>query len=310
MKASVLIIALLSAQISVAQITPIYTIQGSGSASSLTGTTVITLGVVTASFQSASKLDGFFIQDTLGDSDSLTSDGIFVYAPSSISVSPGDFVVVRGDVEEVFGLTRLSNVDSLGILMSNVSYSPVDINLPVAVVDDLEAFEGMYVRFPQTLIVSDHYNLGRYGEVVLSSGSLLPIPSNLVDPNDDPADGNTFSGSTNVAAVSALADFNTRNQILIDDGSELQNPNPIPYINQADSTLRAGTTADSVSGCLSYAYGKYRLQPYPDPMFNYASRPSVPALGGANIVVSSFNVLNYWTTLGERGATTIAELIR
>ncbi len=310
MRTSVFIIALLSIQFSEAQITPIYTIQGSGSSSGLTGSTVLTEGVVTASFQSANELDGFFMQDTLGDGNTLTSDGIFVYAPSATLVSPGDFIVVRGDVEEVFGLTRLNNIDSLTILGSNVNYGAVDISLPVTAVDDLEAYEGMYVRFPQSLYVTDHYNLGRYGEIILSSGNVLLIPTNIVDPNDDPASGTSSTGISNVATVTAQDDLNSRNQILIDDGSEVQNPNPIPYINPADSTLRSGTSTDSIAGCLSYAYGKYRLQPYPGPSFNYAPRPSVPALGGANIVVACFNVLNYWTTLGDRGADNAAELVR
>jgi len=310
MRTSAFVIALLSAQFSSAQITPIYTIQGSGLSSSLAGSTVLTEGVVTASFQSTNQLDGFFIQDTLGDGDALTSDGIFVYAPSAALVNPGDFVVVRGVVEENFGLTRLINIDSLTILANSVSYSAVDITLPVTAVDDLEAFEGMYVRFPQTLYVTDHYNLGRYGEFILSSGIQLPLPTNIVDPNDDPATGTNSVGSSNVAAVTAQDDLNSRNQILIDDASEVQNPNPIPYINPTDSTLRAGTTTDSIVGCLAYGWSRYRLQPYPGPSFNYAPRPSVPTLNGASIKVASFNVLNYWTTLGDRGADNAAELIR
>ncbi|MBN4051466.1 ExeM/NucH family extracellular endonuclease [bacterium AH-315-M05] len=310
MRTLAFIIAVLSIQFSAAQITPIYTIQGSGSSSSLTGSTVLTEGVVTASFQSTNQLDGFFIQDTLSDGDSLTSDGIFVYAPSAPSVNPGDFVVVRGDVEESFGLTRLNNIDSLTILANNVNYSAVDISLPVTAVDDLEAFEGMYVRFPQTLYITDHYNLGRYGEIILSSGTRLPLPTNIIDPNDDPATGTSSSGSSNVTAITAQDDLNSRNQILIDDGSEVQNPNPIPYINPADSTLRAGTTTDSIMGCLSYGWSKYRLQPYPSPSFNYAPRPSVPPLSGANIKLVCFNVLNYWTTFGGRGASDAAELVR
>ncbi|MBL4658309.1 MAG: ExeM/NucH family extracellular endonuclease [Flavobacteriales bacterium] len=310
MRTSAFVIALLSTQFSLAQLTPIYTIQGSGLSSGLVGSTVLTEGVVTASFQSTNQLDGYFIQDTLGDGSSLTSDGIFVYDPASATVIPGDYVIVRGDVEESFGLTRLTNIDSLTILVNNVNFIPIDINLPIAAIDDLEAFEGMYVRFPQTLYLTDHYNLGRYGEIILSSGSRLPLPTNIVDPNDDPATGTSSSGSSNVSAVSAQDDINGRNQILIDDGSEVQNPNPIPYINPVDSTLRVGTTTDSITGCLSYAYSKYRLHPNLEPSFNYDPRPSVPTLNGASIKVASFNVLNYWTTLGDRGADDAVELIR
>ncbi|MCK4489005.1 MAG: hypothetical protein KAU23_02035, partial [Anaerolineales bacterium] len=58
--------------------TYIYEVQGSGFASPLDGTLVDVEGIVTGDFQDGKS--GFTIQDPLGDGDTATSDGIFVYS--------------------------------------------------------------------------------------------------------------------------------------------------------------------------------------------------------------------------------------
>ena len=40
----------------------------------------------------------------------------------------------------------------------------------------------MLVRLPQTLYVTEHYLLGRFGQVLLSSGGRLKQPTNVVAP--------------------------------------------------------------------------------------------------------------------------------
>ena len=37
-----------------------------------------------------------------------------------------------------------------------------------ACLDDLEAFEGMSVFFPQALVISEYFNFDRFGEMVLT----------------------------------------------------------------------------------------------------------------------------------------------
>ena len=55
--------------------TPICTIQGSGAASSLDGQVVTTTGTVTAVFQGAGTVQGYFIEDPACDADVATSNG-------------------------------------------------------------------------------------------------------------------------------------------------------------------------------------------------------------------------------------------
>jgi len=71
-------------------LTPIYKIQGSGTASPLVGSGVTSEGVVVGDFQGSTGLNGFYIQDRTGYDNSSTSDGIFVFAPNSINVIMGD----------------------------------------------------------------------------------------------------------------------------------------------------------------------------------------------------------------------------
>ena len=53
------------------------------------------------------NLNGFHVQDLLGDGNPATSDGVFVYAPGGMDVSVGEAVRVRGTVSEYNGLTEI-----------------------------------------------------------------------------------------------------------------------------------------------------------------------------------------------------------
>ncbi len=298
----------------VAQITPIYTLQGAGTASPMESQIVTTEGVVYADFQGSALLNGFFIQDTLGDGNPLTSDGVFVYNPGGVNVNVGDYVTVTGEVQEYYDLTEIGNVTNITVVGTVATMiSPVAVNLPVASMTEMEALEGMYVTFPQNLVVTDNFNLGKYGEIILATERQF-IPTNGIDPNDDPASGTTTTGASNVSAITALSDLHVRSRILIDDAKTSSWPNPVPYIDPVTNTLRNGSTAQQVTGALSYGFSKYRLMPTEAPVFSYASRPVVPAVDG-DIKVASFNILNFFSTIddgsnGARGADSPSEYIR
>lgn len=311
MKHLLFLLALLPAFV-YGQTTAIYTIQGSSMSSPLETQIVTTEGVVTADFQSLN--DGFFLQDTAGDGNVLTSDGIFIYAPGGLNVDVGDYVSVTGEVQEFFGLTEIGNVSNITILgVLGTSFPPTDIVLPIGAVDDMERYEGMLVRYPQNLYVTDQYNLGQYGEFSLATNQ-LEIPTNVVDPNDNPANGTTTSGNTNVASVWALEGQNELSTIVVDDIVSGSWPNPVPFIDPATKTLRCGTTIQNIEGPITYSFGKYRLLPSSTLNLNHQPRPVVPDVGG-NVKIASFNVLNFFTTIdngsnGARGADSQSEYIR
>jgi len=298
-------------------LTPIYTIQGTGEASPFVGNnmTYTTQGVVVGDFQGSTGLNGFYIQDATGDGNSATSDGIFVFAPNSIDVNVGDVVQVTGKVSEFFNLTQIDNLSGLSVVGSG-SVAPTALDLPVIAVSDLERYEGMLVTFPETLTVTENFNLARFGQVSLSADGRLFNPTNFIDPTDIPSSG-TENDENNVAAVTTQQNLNDTRQILLDDGSNSQNPTTIPYLN-ANNTLRTGDTTTNLTGVLDYGFGDYRIQPTVTPIFEQTNpRTAAPEDVGGNVKVASFNVLNYFNGDGmgggfptSRGASSAAEFER
>jgi len=290
--------------------TPTWQIQGSGATSLLVGTTVTTRGVVVGDHEGASPtLRGFYIQDATGDANTLTSDGLFVFNGNNNSVSLGDVVVVTGTVVEFQGQTQVSAaaVNTCGA----ATVTPVDVMLPVPSADFLEQYEGMLVRLPQALVVTEHFQLGRFGEVVVSSGARLRQPTDAVAPGPD---------------AEALQVENDRNQLIIDDAQNNQNADPIVFGRggaplSAANTLRAGDTASNTVGVMTYTWAgnaasgnAYRVRPLGAlggfVRFDEANpRPvSAPAITGS-LRVASMNLLNFFNTFngctnGVGGATT------
>lgn len=295
---------------------PIAQIQGTAAASTFTGQVVTTSGIVTADFQGTNELNGFFIQDPIGDNNPLSSEGIFVYN-TSFPVSLGDLVSVTGTVAEYFNKTQIGNVTAVTIQSANNSIVPVNVTMPFATATEPERYEGMRVQFTQTLTVTEVYTLARYGEVSLSINGRLYTPTNFVDPNDQPASGTSSTGTSNVAAVLAQQNTNLLSRILLDDKSSVQNPAVVPYVDAVNNTLRCGSTITGLSGIMDFDFSVYRIQPVIAPVFNYAPRPTVPTVGNSTAKVASFNVLNYFNGNGtgggfptSRGANTANEFNR
>ncbi|HVF51351.1 MAG TPA: ExeM/NucH family extracellular endonuclease, partial [Pyrinomonadaceae bacterium] len=292
--------------------TPIFQIQGSSTSSPFAGSTVTTEGVVTADFQLSTQQSGFYIQDPSGDGNTATSDGVFVFQPSiTTDVSVGDRVRVTGRAVEFNTMTEIDNVTSIQICSTgNTPPLPVAYDLPEPVLNDLERVEGMRVTFPEPLTVTGNNLQGRFGEVMLSSEGRLFQQNSFDRPNS--------------AGALARAESNARRQIMLDDASSTQNPNPIPYIG-ADNTLRAGDTTTNLTGVIDYGLTTtngttrdYRVQPTATVTFARTNpRPAAPQSVGGTLKVASSNVLNYFNGDGagggfptSRGATTAAEFAR
>ena len=293
--------------------TPVFTIQGSGNVTPLLGQVHATEGVVVGVFTGSSRLNGYFIQDPTGDDDPLTSDGLFVFHPAASGLNEGDLVRVFGRVTEFFGLTQIDQVQNLLVCDTGLTVAPTPVELPmpdpVDGVPYLERYEGMLVTFPQELTATDHFNLGRFGEVTLSVNGRLFNPTNVAMPGSD---------------AIALQAENNRRQILLDDGSNLQNPVPPPPFFAADGTLRLGDTTQNLTGVMSFGFSAYRIQPtQPVEFTRINNRAEFPDGVSGTIRVASFNVLNYFTTLdtgapicgpnqnlGCRGANTPEEFER
>ncbi len=271
----------------------VYELQGSERRSPFAGKVVSTKAVVSAVYPGKESLGGFFVQDAEGDNDPTTSDGIFVritkrsdYVDMKINI--GDVVFVTGKLLERNELSQLDRLEALEIC-GQAEIKATEISLPLNNPNDLEAYEGMRVIFPQTLSVAETYNLARYGQTLLSLGRLY-------QPNNGQA------GSDNALR-----------QILLDDTSNIENPEIVPYLNSEDY-LRLGSTISGLEGVIvNSGLGKYRLEPIQASTVEFTNsnpRTAKPDSYSHEISISSFNVLNYFTDLNERGADSPEEFER
>lgn len=295
--------------------TPIPQIQGSGLTAAIVGT-VTTQGVVVGDYEypgsgsTSGFLRGFFLQDVNGDGQAATSDGIFVFNGNNNSVTLGEIVRVTGAVSEFQDQTQIGSVTSLRKCGTG-GVTPVDVTFPVPSATHLEQYEGMLVRLPQTMYVTEHFQLGRFGQVVLSADARLKQPTNVVAPG---------------APALALQAQNNLNKIILDDASQAQNPDPIVFARggqplSASNTLRGGDTATGIVGVLNYTWAgnsasgnAYRIRPINalSGAWNFDPanpRPTgSPTVGGA-VRVGAMNTLNFFNTFsgctfGVGGGTT------
>lgn len=294
MKRIIVLAILLSLSLSLAQsvcdndIIPVYQLQGSGRRSPYAGKIVSTKAVVTAVYPGS----GFYIQDAIGDDDVTTSDAIFVritkrsdYVDTAIKI--GDIVFVQGKLLERNELSQLDRLKALEVCGQSEPPT-ISITLPLAKTSDWEQYEAMRVKFEQELTVAETYNLARYGQVLLSLGRLY-------QPNNGQ---NNFD--------------NSLRQILVDDNSSVENPEIVPFLN--NNYLRLGSTISGLEGVVVNAgLGKYLLEPIraADVIFTDSNpRTPHPDRYSNEVSVASFNVLNYFKDLNERGADSPEEFER
>jgi hypothetical protein len=336
-------------------ITKISAIQGSGSA--VTGPGPFTVeAIVVGDYQgqAGTELQGFFLQeeDADADNDLATSEGIFVFCSTCpVNVAVGDLVQVNGGATEFFNMSQIvaTGAASVTVLSSNNPLpSPATPTLPVPGVTgtDLatarqqinayfEQFEGMLVRFEETLSIAEYFELARYGQLVLAQGGR---PRQFTD--------------TNLPSTSGFAqsqvDF-ARRTIILDDLNNTQNfaigtatsPRNAPYFwprpgLSTSNFFRGGDTIGNLTGVLHWSFAgqsgtdAWRIRPV-EPSFSYAftrtnTRPAAPVVAG-NLKVVAYNVLNYFPTVDTtssndvgtcgpsltldcRGADSAAELAR
>ena len=298
--------------------TPISAVQGSGASAAVTGAVTVQ-GVVVGDYEGASpNLRGFYLQDADADADAApaTSEGIFVFDAGADRVALGRVVQVTGTVSEFQDQTQIESVTAVQDCGSTSAVTPAQLTLPVPAasggVPYLERFEGMLVTLPQTLYVTEHFQLGRFGQVVLSSAGRLRQPTNVAAPG---------------APAQAVQAANDLSRIIVDDELNSQNPDPIRFGRggsplSAANTLRGGDTATGIVGVLTYTWSgnsaspnAYRVRPIGAlgggvPDFQPANpRPATAPNVGGTLRVAGMNLLNYFNsfsgcTAGVGGAPT------
>ena len=284
-----------------ATLTKISLVQGSGTVTPLpTGQNITLEGVITALFPG---LSGFYLQEEPADydADAATSEGVFIFTgnggiPANLEV--GETVRVTGRPGEFPSTSTTSqtqiNAPSVVDCFSAVTAaSPVELTLPLAATGDQERYEGMLVRLPQQLTISEYFNFDRFGEYALA----LPLPG----------EPRLFQGTAIVepgAAAIARAAQNLLRRIIVDDGRTSSNPDPAIHPNGQPFTLqnrfRGGDTMASLQGILSQQFGTYRIQPtLPGTYTAVNQRPAAPEVVNGTLRVGAMNALNFFLTLND-----------
>ena len=305
----------------------IHDIQGTGSSVTDPGSLVSVEAIVVGDYQNNDELNGFFIQEEITDEDSnpLTSEGIFVFCNTCpIDVEEGDLVIVEGVAEEFFDQSQIDVTVSNGNITivssaNQASVTAAQLSLPASGATDLsstfESVEGMLVEFSQTLVVTEHFLLPRYGQLTLSVNDkqINYTQTNVPD----------AAGYTN-----HLMDRD-KSRIILDDINNIENIDPVfhprPSGFSVTDIIRGGSTINNLIGIMHWSFAgssntnAWRIRPTTSvPVSFVDSNPRMPnPAPNADLKIASFNVLNYFNGNGtgggfptSRGSHSNAELIR
>jgi uncharacterized repeat protein (TIGR01451 family) len=326
----------------------IHDVQGNGASTPIPGVTVIVEGVVTANFQGANKLQGFFLEeeDADADADPATSEGIFIFCGTCpTAVAEGQRVKATGTVSEFNNMTEITASTAGSVVVTDpgnhlAEVTPAPISLPIA--GDVDAFyearEGMLVTFVDTLTVSEYFELSRFGHITLFQGG-RPFQF-------------TEGAPPNVAGYAAHLDNLARRRVILDDDNNAQEaylslPDGSQFLfypqanggfsvgTQGVDFFRGGDLVNGLTGVLHWSFpgfgaDTWRIRPtaaHPVSFTVANPRPATPPAVGGAIKAVGMNLLNYFTTIDTtssnstgpcgpafdqdcRGADSVAELNR
>ena len=277
-------------------------IQGSGDASPLAGKLVTTKGVVTATYPTGG-FNGVYLQTAgSGGSAGTNSSGIFVFDSAiAAAAQVGDAFTVTGKVSEFNGLTEIAadSFQPIAEPQEAVKATPTAFPLSEA---KRESLEGMLIEPEGTFTITNNYATNQYAEIGLAAGdSPLRQPTNEVRPGTPEYD--------------QLVTDNAAKLVTLDDGSSVNffgaanQGTPLPWLTPANEVRAGATTHFTGPAVLDFRFG-WKLQPQGQQTADNAAerqvvadftstREAAPKDVGGDIRLASFNVLNYFTTLGE-----------
>ncbi len=236
--------------------TPITVIQGDGYHSPLVDSIHTVRGTVTY----VARDSGFYLEDTAAPPDGKSSRALFISdSELAHSVQPGQQYQLSGRVSELGTkldkLTALVDVSGYEICADEAELPLTSAGLPMSSAAR-EALEGMRVSFPQTLTLTDVYNLAR-GELTLSSNGVLRVPTEVLMPGDAarnletenrnhslvavlPAPGAVMAVGASTQNAAGLLGHNGRTQQLFLDATPEMNFEPPALPPPADENDRPG----------------------------------------------------------------------
>lgn len=288
-------------------LTPIHTIQGSGSTSPLSGS-ISTSGIVTGT-----KSNGFFIQepDATVDADPNTSEGIFVFTSSALPVAAaiGNSVQVTGTISEFSPSTDPSSppvtelTSPTVVLLSTGNPLPAPHTITAAEttapsgttnpLDSLEEFEGMRVTVASlTVTGATQGTITEPSATVASNGVFIGVVTGVARPFREPG----------IAISDPVPAPNPANVPRFDENPERIRVDSDAQPGTTAIDVAAGTVITSITGPLDFAFRTYTI--YPDA----ATPPTVGVQPGAvpvptptadELTVSSFNMERFFDTVDD-----------
>ncbi|MEM7799976.1 MAG: ExeM/NucH family extracellular endonuclease [Chloroflexota bacterium] len=300
----------------VVEATKIHAVQGTGENVAITSPVTVE-GIVVGSYQGTNELDGFFLQeeDADADADPNSSEGIFIYCGignvNCPTVAEGDQVEVTGTPTDFFDMSQIV-VTAIDIVSSgNPLPTPVTVSLPASgdttATGTFENVEGMLVTFDTQLTVTEFFQMGRYGQVVLSEGGRLQQYTNVNLPD--------------ATGYATYLDEIAKRRIILDDRNNEQNQlidvfHPQPGGLSTTNFIRGGYTVDNMTGVMHYSFAgqsgteAWRVRPTESNPVGFTPDKARPvaadidaALGTNDIKVATLNVLNFFTTVDVTAST-------
>ncbi|MGP6174549.1 ExeM/NucH family extracellular endonuclease [Corynebacterium sp. A21] len=294
-------------------------IQGTAAASPMANQTVTTEGVVTAAYPEGGK-NGFYLQTagtgTEPKAPGAASDGIFVYLGTNPAAADfpeiGDSLTVTGTANEYYEATQITASLVTEVAESLGTVTALEIETLPAGAAAREVYEGMLIQPTGEHTVTNNYALNTHGTIDLAPGTEAFMQATDVHtPSTDPSSPVQQLMAEQAAASITLDDGRTRNYMNSDKQT------PLPWIAQDNAaTIKSLRTGDGVDFqgpvVLDYSFDAWTFQPTSPVTGNTAgtalpitwedSRPA--ELGAMDTVqgglsIATFNVLNYFTTLGK-----------
>ena len=317
-------------------------VQGTGAASPRVGTTVTTRGIVTAAYPSGGFF-GFYIQTpgtgaaNINLATHTASDGIFVrQTTGAVAATPGSYVQVTGTVAEFAGATQVEVVPA-GIEVLTGTTAPIVTTTTASwprSAAQKESLEGMRYRPTGDFTVSNTFSTNNFGEVGLANGTKPLIQRTEVELPGPAASSPTEAD--NLARAVVLDDGASTNFLATSTSGAVCGTRPTPCLSNGNLTppyistakpIRVGAPTTFVADVIFTEGGSpsaptYRFQPLTtvvgpgnagSPATFADTRTAAPdealinETGTADLKLASFNVLNYFTTLGDANDDNIGD---
>ena len=280
---------------------PISTVQGSGAASTLAGSSVTIEGIVTAR-----KNSGFFVQtpDANIDGNAATSEAIFVFIAPPAAAAVGNRVQVTGTVvefippsepnqpptTELVGPITVTQLSTGNALPAPIAITAIN---PAGAFDQLERFEHMRVSFAGSTVSSPTGGfVSEPNATGTSNGVFWMTLSGVPRPQREPGIDVRFPLPAGAPAGVPRFDANPES-IRVDSDSQ---------ISALALNLASGQTIGAWVGVLDYGFLAYTFIPDPGqtPVISAAPAPNVATAALADeFTVVSYNVQRFFDTVND-----------